>query len=171
MRSSHPDRSTTMAPPGVRRPNDDPERTETTAAGSGTESESVQPAKLLRIGTMVKQLLEELRGTALDEASRARLREIQESSIHELAGAVSSDLAQELARMTSPFADPAPSESELRVAQAQLVGWLEGLFHGLQAAALVQEIEAHERRPHTIGAALTNGPSDDVPKAGPGNYL
>lgn len=112
----------------------------------GEETESIQPAKIVRIGSMVRQLLDEAKSAPLDEASRARLREIYELSISELAEAVSPDLARELQRMTSPFAEAAPSESELRIAQAQLVGWLEGLFHGIQAAVFAQEIETHEQR-------------------------
>ena len=93
-----------------------------------------QPAKVMRIGSMIKQLLDEVRQAPLDEASRGRLREIYDTSIRELAEGLSPDLREELARVTSPFGDDArPSDAELRVAQAQLVGWLEGLFHGIQA--------------------------------------
>ena len=99
--------------------------------GSGVEAseahESVhEPAKVLRIGSMVKTLLEEVRQAPLDEKSRARLREIYEQSIHDLSEGLSPDLVAELDRMALPFDDEAPSESELRIAQAQLVGWLEG---------------------------------------------
>src|SRR5277367_3256522 len=93
-----------------------------------------QPAKVMRIGTMIKQLLEEVRAAPLDEAGRQRLREIHEASIHELEEGLSPDLRAELHRLTLPFGDGVPSEAELRIAQAQLVGWLEGLFHGIQAA-------------------------------------
>nr|MDQ2725880.1 bacterial proteasome activator family protein [Actinomycetota bacterium] len=100
-----------------------------------SNSEAVEhPAKVMRIGSMIKQLLEEVRQAPLDDASRSRLREIYDTSIVELADGLSPDLREELARMTSPFKeDEIPSEGELRVAQAQLVGWLEGLFHGIQA--------------------------------------
>jgi len=87
-----------------------------------------QPAKVMRIGSMVKQLLEEARSAPLDEAGRTRLREIYETSVHELSDALSPDLAKELSRMAIPFSADVPSESELRIAQAQLVGWLEGLM-------------------------------------------
>ena len=93
-----------------------------------------QPAKVMRIGTMIKQLLEEVRAAPLDESGRARLREIHESSITELEQGLSPDLQAELHRLSLPFGDGVPSEAELRIAQAQLVGWLEGLFHGIQAA-------------------------------------
>jgi len=106
-------------------------------------TESVeQPAKVMRIGSMVKQLLDEVRAANLDEASRTRMREIYEQSVSELAGALSPDLAAELDRMTLPFDGSIPSEAELRVAQAQLVGWLEGLFHGIQATLLAQQMAA-----------------------------
>jgi hypothetical protein len=113
-------------------------------------SEWVQPAKVLRIASMVRQLLDEVRNTTLDEASRTRLREIHEQSIRELAGALSAELAKELERITLPFDQSAPSETELRVAQAQLVGWLEGLYHGIQASFFAQQVAAaaqlHELR-------------------------
>ncbi len=101
-----------------------------------------QPAKVMRIGAMVKTLLDEARSAPLDEAGRGRLREIYETSIRELSGALSNDLADELARMAMPFAAEIPSESELRIAQAQLVGWLEGLFHGIQASLFAQQAAA-----------------------------
>jgi hypothetical protein len=102
-----------------------------------------QPAKVMRIGSMIKQLLEEVRQAPLDEASRARLREIYETSVQELAEGLSPDLREELDRLAMPFDDgTAPSEAELRVAQAQLVGWLEGLFHGIQATLFAQQMAA-----------------------------
>jgi hypothetical protein len=109
--------------------------------GRPTESVS-EPAKVLRIGSMVKTLLEEVRQAPLDEKSRFRLREIYEQSIHDLAEGLSPDLVAELDRMALPFDDAAPSESELRIAQAQLVGWLEGLFHGIQATLMSQQMAA-----------------------------
>lgn len=102
-----------------------------------------QPAKVMRIGTMVKQLLEEVRAAPLDEASRARLRQIHERSIEELAEGLAPDLREELERITLPFgAGATPSDAELRIAQAQLVGWLEGLFHGIQTAIYAQQVAA-----------------------------
>ena len=117
-----------VVPPGSERPQGATDE-------SGEEKEAVeQPAKVLRIGSMIKQLLDEVRQAPLDDASRQRLREIYDISLKELADGLSPDLQEELERMVSPFkADEVPSESELRVAQAQLVGWLEGLFHGIQA--------------------------------------
>jgi Protein of unknown function (DUF2587) len=106
-------------------------------------TESVnQPAKVLRIGSMVKTLLDEVRAAPLDERSRVRLKEIYEQSVHDLAEGLSPDLVEELRRMTPPFDSDAPSEAELRVAQAQLVGWLEGLFHGIQATLMSQQMAA-----------------------------
>ncbi|WP_370343258.1 bacterial proteasome activator family protein [Catenulispora sp. MAP5-51] len=102
-----------------------------------------QPAKVMRIGSMIKQLLEEVRAAPLDEASRARLREIHRSSIAELEKGLAPELVAELERLSLPFAeDEVPSESELRIAQAQLVGWLEGLFHGIQTALFAQQMAA-----------------------------
>jgi hypothetical protein len=102
-----------------------------------------QPAKVMRIGSMIKQLLEEVRAAPLDEASRARLREIHRSSIAELEKGLAPELVAELERLSLPFAeDEIPSESELRIAQAQLVGWLEGLFHGIQTALFAQQMAA-----------------------------
>ncbi len=100
------------------------------------------PAKVLRIGSMTKELLEEVRRAPLDEAGRNRLRDIYETSVRELAEGLSGDLRDELARLSSPFAQDTPSDAELRVAQAQLVGWLEGLFHGIQAALFAQQMAA-----------------------------
>ena len=102
-----------------------------------------QPAKVMRVGNMVRQLLEEVRAAPLDEKSRARLREIHQSSIKELEDGLAPELVEELERLSLPFADDSvPSESELRVAQAQLVGWLEGLFHGIQTTLFAQQMAA-----------------------------
>ncbi|MCY1141280.1 bacterial proteasome activator family protein [Actinoplanes sp. Pm04-4] len=102
-----------------------------------------QPAKVMRIGSMIKQLLEEVRAAPLDEASRGRLREIHQRSITELEDGLAPELREELERLSLPFeGETPPSESELRIAQAQLVGWLEGLFHGIQAALVAQQMAA-----------------------------
>jgi hypothetical protein len=110
-------------------------------------TESVQePGKVMRIGSMIKQLLEEVRAADLDEASRERLREIYDTSRAELASALSPDLQEELSRLTHPFAgDATPTGPELRVAKAQLVGWLEGLFHGIQATLFAQQMAARQQ--------------------------
>ena len=102
-----------------------------------------QPAKVMRIGTMIKQLLDEVKSAPLDEAARVRLSEIYAQSIKELEDGLSPELVDELERLSLPFGtDQAPSEAELRIAQAQLVGWLEGLFHGIQAAIFAQQVAA-----------------------------
>ena len=102
-----------------------------------------QPAKVMRIGSMIRQLLEEVRAAPLDEKSRARLKEIHQSSIKELEDGLAPELIAELDRLSLPFAeDDLPSEAELRVAQAQLVGWLEGLFHGIQTTLFAQQMAA-----------------------------
>jgi hypothetical protein len=111
-----------------------------------TEESITEPGKVLRIGSMVKQLLEEVRQAPLDEASRERLAEIYERSVIELSEALSPDLQEELKMIALPFnGDDIPSEAELRVAQAQLVGWLEGLFHGIQAALFAQQVAAKQQ--------------------------
>ncbi|MFI5084860.1 MAG: bacterial proteasome activator family protein [Actinomycetales bacterium] len=100
-----------------------------------------EPAKVMRIGTMVRQLLEEVKSAPLDEAARTRLAEIHARSIHELEEGLSPELVAELHRISLPFSDDsAPSDAELRIAQAQLVGWLEGLFHGIQTALAAQQL-------------------------------
>lgn len=110
-------------------------------------TESVtEPAKVMRIGSMVRQLLEEVRSTQLDEASRERLAEIYERSVVEISSALSPDLAEELHVLALPFRDgEVPSDGELRVAKAQLVGWLEGLFHGIQATLFAQQLAARQQ--------------------------
>jgi hypothetical protein len=120
------------------------------ASGDGDSEASLdpadaigEPAKVMRIGTMIKQLLEEVRAAPLDDASRARLREIHERSIKELETGLTPELRDELERLSLPFSeDVIPSDGELRIAQAQLVGWLEGVFHGLQAALVAQQMAA-----------------------------
>lgn len=105
-----------------------------------------EPAKVMRIGSMVKQLLEEVRGASLDEPSRERLAEIYERSIVELTEAFSPDLQDELRNLALPFREgEVPTESELRIAKAQLVGWLEGLFHGIQATLFAQQLAARQQ--------------------------
>ncbi|GAB3356621.1 bacterial proteasome activator family protein [Amycolatopsis echigonensis] len=118
------------------------------AAPEGEENESVgdlveEPAKVMRIGTMIKQLLEEVRAAPLDDASRNRVREIHQTSVRELEEALAPELREELERLVRPFTeDETPSDAELRIAQAQLVGWLEGLFHGIQTALFAQQMAA-----------------------------
>jgi hypothetical protein len=124
-----------------------------------------QPAKVMRIGSMVKQLLEEVRSAPLDEAGRSRLAEIHGRSLDELEDGLAPELVEELQRIALPFADgETPSESELRVAQAQLVGWLEGLFHGIQTALVAQQMAAQAQLSE-MRRALPGGPP---PQAAPG---
>jgi hypothetical protein len=128
-----------------------------------------QPAKLLRIGSMVKQLLDEVRSAPLDEASRGRLREIYEQSIRELADGLSPDLVAELDRVSIPFDSDTPSDAELRIAHAQLVGWLEGLFHGIQATLVAQQVAARAQLDEMRQRSLTGGTDTTVGR--PGTYL
>ncbi|MDT5096862.1 MAG: hypothetical protein QOC76_599, partial [Mycobacterium sp.] len=121
-----------------------------------------QPAKVMRIGTMIKQLLEEVRAAPLDDASRNKLREIHKTSIRELEDGLAPELRDELERLTLPFTDDGiPSDAELRIAQAQLVGWLEGLFHGIQATLVAQQMAARMQleQMRTGRPALPVGPS------------
>lgn len=104
-----------------------------------------QPGKVLRIASMIKQLLEEVRSAPLDDAGRTRLAEIHRRSISELEDGLAPELVEELERITLPFGGSAPSDAELRIAQAQLVGWLEGLFHGIQAALFAQQMAAQQQ--------------------------
>jgi len=134
-----------------------------------------QPAKVMRIGTMIKQLLEEVRAAPLDDASRNRLREIHRASIHELEDGLAPELRDELERLTLPFTeDSVPSDAELRIAQAQLVGWLEGLFHGIQTALFAQQMAARQQleqmRQGALPPAMGGAPSGQR-GAGTGQYL
>ncbi|MDH5279418.1 MAG: bacterial proteasome activator family protein [Actinomycetota bacterium] len=136
-----------------------------------------QPAKVMRIGTMIKQLLEEVRSAPLDEAGRARLKQIHQRSIAELEDGLAPELVDELERLSLPFAEEStPSEAELRIAQAQLVGWLEGLFHGIQTALFAQQVSARaqfeemRRRAALPPGAPAEGTSDDGQRSS-GPYL
>src|SRR6202046_5368691 len=132
-----------------------------------------QPAKVMRIGTMIKQLLEEVRAAPLDDASRSRLREIHATSIRELEDGLAPELRDELDRLTLPFNEGTePSDAELRIAQAQLVGWLEGLFHGIQTALFAQQITARAQLEQMRQGALPPGVSrPGQPGSGHGQYL
>jgi proteasome activator-like protein len=146
-----------------------------TDGGSEQVSDMVeQPAKVMRIGTMIKQLLEEVRAAPLDDASRNRLREIHKRSIAELEDGLAPELRDELERLSLPFTEEnTPSDAELRIAQAQLVGWLEGLFHGIQTALFAQQMAARVqleqmRRGLPPGASET---PDGAGIRGTGQYL
>lgn len=137
-----------------------------------------QPAKVMRIGSMIKQLLEEVRAAPLDEASRNRLREIHESSIRELEQGLAPELREELERLSLPFSEDAtPSDAELRVAHAQLVGWLEGLFHGIQTTLFAQQMAARVQLEQmrrglpagTVPPGMPQGP--EAGGRGTGQYL
>ncbi|WP_412541270.1 bacterial proteasome activator family protein [Longispora sp. K20-0274] len=130
-----------------------------------------QPAKVMRIGSMIKQLLEEVRVAPLDEAGRRRLKEIHHRSIAELEDGLAPELRDELERLSLPFTEnEVPSEAELRIAQAQLVGWLEGLFHGIQAALMAQQMAARVQleQMRRGPAALPPGPGGAGPQDGQG---
>jgi len=154
-----------VPPDGVGEPSDEP-------VGASDDEDIrgmvAQPAKVMRIGTMVKQLLDEVRSAPLDDAARARLAEVHERSLHELEQGLSPELIEELHRITLPFTEDAtPSDAELRIAQAQLVGWLEGLFHGIQTALVAQQMATQAqlsqmRRALPPGAIHAPGLSPDA---------
>jgi Protein of unknown function (DUF2587) len=139
-------------------------------SGQPSNESIPSPAKVMRIGAMVRQLLEEVRHAPLDEAGRDRMRDIYDISVRELSDSLSPDLAEELGRVAQPFVgDEIPSEAELRVAQAQLVGWLEGLFHGIQATLFAQQVTARNQLEEMRRRAIPGRPG-----AGPdptGQYL
>jgi hypothetical protein len=146
-------------------------RAEPDASDDHAQESITQPAKLLRIASMVRELLEETRQASLDEPGRIRLRQIYERSLGELAEVLSGDLQEELQSLAPPM-EGVPTDAEIRVAQAQLVGWLEGLFHGIQAALFAQQAAARaqfeELRRRGLPAGSPEGP------AGPdvrGQYL
>lgn len=154
-----------------------------------------QPAKVMRIGSMIKQLLEEVRNAPLDEKGRARLADVHERSLAELKEGLAPELVEELERISLPFSEDSPTDAELRVAQAQLVGWLEGLFHGIQTALVAQQMAAQAQlqqmralppghapgsgvpgspmgMPNMPGGAAQPGPGHDSgPAEGTGQYL
>jgi hypothetical protein len=163
------------APPMQAVPVDPSSQAETERA---TVEAITEPAKLLRIASMVRELLEETRHASMDEAGRKRLVDIYHRSIEELGGSVSPDLKEELEELVPPL-DGVPSESEMRVAQAQLVGWLEGLFHGIQAAMFAQQMAARQQFEEIRRRGLmAQNPQDpqgpqETPQASPrpGQYL
>jgi hypothetical protein len=155
-------RIVTLGPDGT--PSEDPSDAATAGPGADAGDENPladmveQPAKVMRIGTMIKQLLEEVRAAPLDDASRSRLREIYANSIKELSTGLAPELREELERLSLPFSeDILPSDAELRIAQAQLVGWLEGLFHGIQTALFAQQMAARAQLEEMRRRALPPG--------------
>ena len=159
-RESEPGQDVVVVPPGA-------ESTETT---DQTNPESVEhPAKVMRIASMARTLLDEVRHAGLDEESRIRLRDIYETSVKELAEVLSPELKDELARLSLPFDKDVPSDAELRVAHAQLVGWLEGLFHGIQAMLFAQQMEMRQRLEEMRRPGLPTPQDGSNPP--PGTYL
>ncbi len=143
------------------------------AADDATE-QITSPTKLIRIASMVRTMLDEVRRAPLDDAGRRRMREIHEKSLEELEGVLSPDLRQELTEVVLPLTSETPTESELRLAQAQLVGWLEGLFHGIQATLFTQQSMAQSqfeevRRRRAIDPGPMGAPGQ--PQASPSGYL
>jgi hypothetical protein len=131
-----------------------------------------QPAKVMRIGSMIRQLLDEVKAAPLDEASRARLKDIHASSIKELEDGLAPELIDELERLSLPFTEGVPSEAELRIAQAQLVGWLEGLFHGIQTTLFAQQMAARaqlEQMRRALPAGMIPPGAEHQQQEGPGS--
>jgi hypothetical protein len=146
------------------------------AGADEPERESIsQPGKVMRVGSMIKQLLDEVRQADLDEASRSRLREVYQTAVQEVSEALSPDLQEELGRFSLPFleGEEVPSEAELRVAQAQLVGWLEGLFTGIQATLFAQQMAARQQLEQMRGQLPPGAAPPGSEPAGerPGTYL
>jgi hypothetical protein len=137
------------------------------AAGDEASEQVSSPTKLIRIASMVRTMLDEVRRAPLDDAGRRRLREIHERSLSELESVLSPDLQQELAEVVLPLTGDAPTESELRLAQAQLVGWLEGLFHGIQATLFTQQAAAQGQLEQMRRRAIEQSGSP----TGPSGYL
>jgi hypothetical protein len=167
-----PHKVTVVGPDG--QPIGEVEPTEVEDASEVAELVS-SPAKVMRIGSMVKQLLDEVKSAPLDEAARVRLGDIHRQAIEELGEALAPELIEELNRLNSPFEGQAPSEAELRIAQAQLVGWLEGLFHGIQAALYAQQMTAKAQFEEMRRQAMMQGqlPPGQGGPGGPsaGQYL
>ena len=165
--------STSVSSTGVSSSTGSPDGSGAAEAPAEEMSEIESPGKIIRIGAMVKQLLEEVRSTTLDEAARDQLRDIYENSLVELKSAMSPDLGDELDRLALAFDDDAvPSEAQLRIAKAQLVGWLEGLFHGIQATLMAQQMAARQQLEGMRGQLPTGmggpGVGPGSPQGGPG---
>lgn len=141
-----------------------------TGGVDGASEQIARPTKLIRIAAMVRALLDEARRAPLDDAGRRSLKEIHERSIHELQEILSPDLRQELSDVTLPFSSETPSDAELRIAQAQLVGWLEGLFHGIQATLFTQQVQAQRQFEDMRGGRRTLEPGAPGERT-PGAYL
>jgi hypothetical protein len=160
-----------MSEPQVEHPEIVP--TPAPAEGAPAQESVEQPAKVMRIGSMIKQLLDEVRSSPLDDRSRDRLQRIYETSLKELSESLSPDLQEELLRLAPPFSDGTPTDAELRIAQAQLVGWLEGLFTGIQATLFAQQMQARQQLEQMQRGQLSPGARGTPPdgEARPGTYL
>lgn len=156
------------------------DRIEVVPAGDDDEepkSAIQEPGKLLRIALMLREMQEEVRRAEPDEAGRDRLRQVHERAVTQMQSVLSGDLSEELAELTLPFEDGTPTQSEISIAQAQLIGWLEGLFQGIQAAIFTQQREAHQQLEQMRQRGLPPGARPDAqgrqqgPQRGTGQYL
>ena len=161
--------SEVVSPDAVEDPKAEPEE-----VGTAEGDPITQPAKVMRIGSMIKQMLDEVRSVSLDEASRERLAEVYERSVTELCEALSPALQEELRMLALPFDhEEVPSEAELRIAKAQLVGWLEGLFHGIQASLMAQQLAARQQleQMRQLPGPVPEGQPGTSSQERPGTYL
>ncbi|GAA3947921.1 bacterial proteasome activator family protein [Gordonia caeni] len=162
-----PGPGTPMPEQGATPDADAPDDADDTSGPAAVMALVEQPAKVMRIGSMIKQLLDEVRSAPLDDASRQRLADIHRTSIRELSEGLAPELREELTRLALPFSDDGvPSDAELRIAHAQLVGWLEGVFHGIQTALFAQQMSARAQLEQMRNGALPSG--DGLGPDGPG---
>jgi len=139
--------------------------TDTPEAPSQPEPAISDPAKLIRLGTMLQTLMAEVRNADTDVESRKLLARIHNETMEELATVLSSDLMDELSEFTNCCDDEGvPTEAEIRVAQAQLVGWLQGLLQGLQASMAAQQTAAAQQLQQL--ATRQSAPGPGGPTAG-----
>ena len=141
---------------------------ESTAIEVASQETIEEPAKLLRIASMTRSMLEEARQATLDEDGRSRLRDIHEASVAQLRSVLTEDLRDELSQVFLPLEAEVPSQAELRIAQAQLIGWLEGLFNGIQAAIMTQQMAAQAQLQQMRTRQLE---SEEGDQTGSGLYL
>ena len=140
---------------------------ETPTDGDDLPGRIEEPAKLLRIASMTRSMLEEVRTATLDEEGRARLRAVFDATLEQLHTVLTEDLREELSEVFVPLDEGVPTQAEIRVAQAQLIGWLEGLFNGIQAAIMTQQMAARSQLQQIRGGP----PSEDGDHGAGGLYL
>jgi hypothetical protein len=175
---STPDPTSEQTPQPATDGDDAPDRAEAVELVGDDEADRGaaihEPGRLMRIALMLREMQEEVRRAATDEAGRERLRAVHERAVEQLCSALSGDLREELNTLTLPFEEATPTESEILIAQAQLIGWLEGLFQGIQAAIMNQQMQARQQLSDMRGRGLPPGLGGDAgPREhrGTGQYL